>query len=142
MPLDSQRIGRRSQPNKANTRSRSPANRSCRRYGPFRLIREWTLDFFPEGPSDENIMVGPVSGRLTANAALAQLLQPNGLAYEWINERSVHIVKQQPTNTTAQASETATVVADVATNEGRGPGRDRKPHHDAPFVVVIGTRLS
>jgi iron complex outermembrane receptor protein len=102
------------------------------------------VGFFPESPADENILVGPVHGTLTVDAALSQLLGSDGLTYEWINERSIYIAKQRlEASTTEKASEAegSATTNGSADPERRWPG-DRKQHYDIEFVIVIGTRLS
>lgn len=47
--------------------------------------------YFPENPT-EKILVGPLSGRYTADAAITQLLLPSGLSFERLNERTIAVM--------------------------------------------------
>lgn len=90
------------------------------------------VGFFPETPADEDILVGPISGTLTADVALRELLQPNGLDYEWMSEGSIYVVRRQET--------TQTTTQDFQRIERRWPG-DRRPY-DVDSMIVVGTRLT
>lgn len=46
--------------------------------------------YFPQNPT-EKILVGPLSGRYTADAAITQLLLPSGLSFERLNERTIAV---------------------------------------------------
>lgn len=48
------------------------------------------VGYFPETLT-ENIFVGPLSGRYTADDAMAQLLSPKGLSFERLNERTIAV---------------------------------------------------
>ncbi len=47
--------------------------------------------YLPTSDEEEQLMVGPVQGRLTASEVLAKLL-PNGFTFEWTNPRTISIL--------------------------------------------------
>jgi iron complex outermembrane recepter protein len=47
--------------------------------------------YFPSNAAEESIILGPVLGEYTVDAALVELLRPLGARYTWVNERAVII---------------------------------------------------
>jgi hypothetical protein len=53
------------------------------------------IAYFPRTRAEESIIVGPVLGEYTADAALLELLRPLGAKFTWVNERVVVIESPQ-----------------------------------------------
>jgi iron complex outermembrane recepter protein len=49
------------------------------------------IAYFPSSAAEESIIVGPVLGEYTVDAALVELLRPLGARFTWVNERAVVI---------------------------------------------------
>jgi hypothetical protein len=48
--------------------------------------------YIPANPAEESIIVGPVVGEYTADAALVELVRPLGAKFSWVNEHTIAIV--------------------------------------------------
>ena len=99
------------------------------------------FSFFPETKADENVLVGPVSGTLTADAALLRLLKPNGFTYEWVNAQSIFIAKQRVEDKNTPV-ETRPASSDALAKGDGFRAQNSRRRQDIEFVVVMGTRMS
>jgi hypothetical protein len=61
--------------------------------------------------SVDGVLAGKVDGRLTAQAALSQLLRNTGLTYEFVNDRTVRISAGEPANSNAAGGEGENLLA-------------------------------
>src|SRR5688500_7921119 len=50
------------------------------------------VSFWPDAQTDQTMLVGPLRGRYTAEAALNRLLAKSGLAYQRTNDRSLVVM--------------------------------------------------
>lgn len=52
--------------------------------------------YLPENESEERQLVGPLNGTFTAAEALMRLLEPAGLKFGWVNERTISVERAPP----------------------------------------------
>lgn len=52
--------------------------------------------YLPESETEELQIVGPVTGSFTPAEALTKLLEPTGLAFSWVNDRTIGIERPPP----------------------------------------------
>lgn len=95
------------------------------------------VGFSPEATADQSISIGPLRGVHTADAALARLLQPHGLAHEWVNERTIYIDARRTQRARESALRTRLAAQQAIERAMRTASRD-----DMESILVLGARLS
>jgi iron complex outermembrane recepter protein len=107
--------------------------------------------YLPTDEEEEQLVVGPVKGHLTADAVLALLL-PVGFTFEWINPRTISIVsppvnvppggvKETAVAKDRQKSERSKEELQSMANGGGKSGSARAPYAFALGMTVEGKRI-
>lgn len=83
------------------------------------------IGYFPETLS-ESIYIGPLSGRYTADSAIAQLLLPSGLSFERLNERTIAVTGSELTK--SQSYRFSTMERKTGDDDSSAPSFVRLAH--------------
>lgn len=91
----------------------------------------FNVGWFPESEAEEQMLIGPLHGRFTAERALERLLVGTEFTYEWLNSSSLYVSRKR------QGASPAPTQDPTATSQSN---RNRRPV-ESGNVIVIASKL-